>query len=320
MTSPMSTDPVKLATFAMACRFELVLEEGDPVRLRAAGEEAIAEIELLDRQLSRFLPESDVSWINAHAAHEPVKVEPRLFQLLQRAKEISEASGGAFDITVAPLMRAWGLTNGDGHIPDRDELERARAVVGMKHLALDQSSFTVRFDIPGVEIDLGAIGKGYAIERAVDCLREAGVTRALIHGGTSTAFGIGKWEFGIGNLEFGNGNLELGNGEPAPPRRRAISKFQIPNSKWRVSLLDSALSVSAIHGRSFTRDGREYGHVIDPRTGEPVSHTRLAAVWGPSPTDCDALSTALLVLGEAWLPEMTAKFPGYEGRVVRGGH
>jgi len=304
---------VLLATYAMACRFEIVLEGGDPVRLRAAGEEAIEEIDALDRQLSRFRSESDVSWINAHAAEGPVKVEPRLFRLLQRAKEISEATDGAFDVTVAPLMRVWGFTQGENRVPMPAEIEAARAVVGFAHIVLNEADFTVRFDIPGVEIDLGAIGKGYAIERAIERLTEAGVTRALIHGGTSTAFGIGNRELGIWNLE-------MGNGEPALRRRGGVSKFQIPNSKSTVSLHDSALSVSAVHGRSFIEGGREYGHVIDPRIGEPVSHTRLAAVWGPSPTDCDALSTALLVLGEDWLPEMTARFPSYEGRVAGRGH
>jgi thiamine biosynthesis lipoprotein len=288
-------DPTKLATFAMATRFEIALEGDDPVRLRAAGEEALSEIEALDKQLSRFRPESDVSWINARAANEPVRVEPQLFRLLARAKEISEATGGAFDITVGPLMRAWGFTHDEGHIPDPDELTAARAVVGMRHVLLNEQDLTVSFDVPGVEIDLGAIGKGYAIERAVECLREAGVTRALVHGGTSTAYGIGDWDLGIA--------------EPRASVARSNPKSEITNHKCH----DSAVSVSAVRGRSFTENGREYGHVIDPRTGEPTAHTRLAAVWGPSPTDCDALSTALLVLGEGWLPEMVARFPGCDG-------
>jgi len=290
---------VLLSVEAMSCRFELALEGDDPVRLRSAGEEAISEIDALDRQLSRFRPESDVSWINARAAKEPVKVEPRLFRLLQRAKEISDATGGAFDITVAPLIRVWGFTENECRVPQPEEIEQARSVVGMQHVILDEAEYAVRFDKAGVEIDLGAIGKGYAIERAVECLRDAGITRALLHGGTSTAFGIGKWEMRIA--------------EPPSCASEPNHKSQIINHKSVVPLHDSSLSVSAVHGRSFTEGGREYGHVIDPRTGEPVFHTLLAAVWGPSPTDCDALSTALLVLGENWLPEMRARFVGCNG-------
>lgn len=290
--------PVKLATYAMATRFELVLDGDDPVRLRAAGEEAIEEIERLDKQLSRFRPDSDITWINAHAAEAPMKVEPGLFGLLKRAQETWQATDGAFDITIAPLMRAWGFTSGDGHVPTSDDLAAAREITGLQHVTLDENDLTVGFDRLGIEIDLGAIGKGYAIEQASDILRANCVPSALVHGGTSTVHSFGNW------------NLELGIALPAVSDED-ISKFPFPDSKF------ASLSVSAPHGRSFTVDGQTYGHVIDPRTSQPVSRTKLAAVWGPSPTDCDALSTALLVLGEEWLPAMRERFAGYDG-LVRG--
>ncbi|MCX8052474.1 MAG: FAD:protein FMN transferase [Armatimonadetes bacterium] len=280
---------VGLATFAMATRFEIVLEDGDHTRLRAAGEEALAEIEMLDRQLSRFRPDSDVSLINAYAAERPAKVEPRLFDLLKCAVEISGATYGAFDVTVAPLMKEWGFGSGGCRIPNQDELARARSLVGMHHLILDRSCFTVHFDKPGVEIDLGAIGKGYAIDRAFEILKELGVTHALLHGGTSTVYAIGDWQVGI-------------------PTWGSESPINFP-------LSNCALSVSAVHGRSFTANGREFGHVINPSTGEPISYSGRAVVWGPSATYCDALSTALLVLGEEWLPELTSRFPGYSGQI-----
>lgn len=293
-----SHDPVRLALHAMATRFELVLHGDDPARLRSAGEEALHEIEALDAQLSLYRPESVIAWINAHAGREPVKVEPQLFRLLQRASELSRATDRAFDITIAPLMRAWGLAGGKGEIPSESDLNSARARVGASHLRLDGADFTVGFELDGMEIDLGAIGKGYAIERAVEVLRESGVDSALIHGGTSTIYGLGTppdadaWRVAIS--------------DPARPE-------PLPEA---VDLRDCSLSVSAVHGKSFTRDGREYGHVIDPRTGEPTSAARLAAVWGPSPTDTDALSTALLVLGEPGLDTLRATFPEYRALVV----
>ncbi|MGB9619952.1 MAG: FAD:protein FMN transferase, partial [Armatimonadota bacterium] len=184
----------------------------------------------------------------------------------------------------------------------REEIETARSLVGARHVLLREQSFAVEFRAPGVEIDLGGIGKGFAIDRAVECLREAGVTRALVHGGTSTVRGLGTWEVAVGG--------------PEPASRGGVDRI------CRVLLSDSALSVSAVYGRSFRRDGQRYGHVIDPRIGEPVSHTLLAAVWGPSGADCDALSTALLVLGESWLPELSARFKGYDGlaKDCCGGH
>jgi len=295
MTSP---EPVTLSLDAMATRFEIVLHGADPARLRAAGEEALEEICTLDRQLSLYRPDSDISRINARAARHPVKLDPRLFRLLQHASEISRATDGAFDITIAPLMRAWGLAGGDGHVPSEAQLAEARARVGMDLVHLDESDFTVAFEREGVEIDLGAIGKGYAIERAVETLTQNGVESALIHGGTSTIYAIGT----------------IPGGEPW---RVGIQKPSPEDTLLRtVELRDGSLSVSASHGKSFVHEGREYGHVIDPRTGRPSDCAVLAAVWGPSPAETDTLSTALLALGEPGLDMLRGGFAEYHGLVV----
>ena len=182
---------VALAAHAMATRFELVLHGQDQCHLRAAGEEALEEIIGLEAQLSPYRPESELSWINAHAAHEPVKAEPRLFRLLQLAKVLNAETDGAFDVTIAPLMRAWGFSRDKGKVPTADQLEAARHAVGMDHVLLNENNSTVKFDREGTTLDLGAIGKGYAIECAVESLRENQVTSALVHGGTSAVYAIG---------------------------------------------------------------------------------------------------------------------------------
>lgn len=287
---------VALAATAMATRFEIVLYGDDPVRLRAAGEEALAEIERLDGQLSRFNPASDVSCINARAAYEPVKVEPRLFWLLRRAAEINKATEGAFDITVSPLIRIWDIT-GAGRVPSSSELMQTRAIVGMNHVRLDESAFTVSFDAPGVEIDLGAIGKGYAVDCAVEILRGAGIVSALIHGGTSTV-------------------CALGNPPDEDGWNIAVNRGGETTQRLVFTLRDSSLSVSDPHGRFFEHDGQRYGHIIDPRTGGPAQCTTKAVVIGPSATETDALSTALLLLGESWLPELGVRFPGFSGTIL----
>jgi len=282
----------------MATRFEIVLPGEDESRLRAAGEEALAEIERLDTQLSLYQADSEITWINARAAKSAVKVEPRLFRLLERCAELTRLTDGAFDITIAPLMLAWGFVGGSGRMPKDSDVEKARETVGMHHVLLDADSFTARFDREDVTLDLGAVGKGYAIERAVGILRECGVTSGLIHGGTSTVYGIGAqpdgkpWKIAIRNPAKPDSHLDV------------------------VELRDSALSVSAVRGKSFIADGTEFGHVIDPRTGRPVAGALAAAVIGPSPTDCDALSTALLVLDEPGISLLGERFPGYEGLVA----
>src|SRR6185503_3145733 len=186
-----STQMVALSLHAMATRFELVLYGDDPVRLRAAGEQAIQEIERLENQLSFYRPDSEITWINSRAACGPVRIEPRLFHLLLRCANLNEKTDGAFDITVGPLMRAWGFADGKPGVPEPCVLAAARQVVGMQNIELCEEDFTVRFKRPGVELDLGGYGKGYAVERAISALKENGITSALLHGGTSSIFAVG---------------------------------------------------------------------------------------------------------------------------------
>ena len=173
-------ETVRLAIHAMATRFELVLHGERAVHLRAAGEAALEEIRRLEAQLSFYRPGSDVSRINAGAAAKPVRVEPGLFSLLTTAKAAAPPDGaGAFDVTIGPLMRCWGFVNDTGHLPAPEQLAEARKRTGMGLVHLDVSSRTVAFERPGVEIDLGGIGKGYAIDEAMASLVENGVTSAL---------------------------------------------------------------------------------------------------------------------------------------------
>ncbi|MBI4663618.1 MAG: FAD:protein FMN transferase [Verrucomicrobia bacterium] len=362
---------VALARRAMATRFEILLYGEDEVRLRAAGEEALDEVERLEAHLSLYRPASEISRINTLAFREPVRVEPSLFRLLQRAQRLHGETGGTFDITIAPLVRCWGFMGGTGKMPDAEQVAAARARVGMEWVELRVEGFTVRFLKEGMMIDLGAIGKGYAVEQAAEILREAGVASALIHGGTSTVHAIGAppdaqvWKVAVqspdavsmslqspsasdtlarsqelgpqresqsvpphpGPLSQGEGvsscavrRTELvgmvdvraalptlpagegrGEGEQPlePPSGKGLPSHRPPSGSILavVDLKDEAMSVSALHGRSFSAGGKTYGHVIDPKSGYPVQHAQLAAVVLPSATETDALSTALLTVG-----------------------
>jgi thiamine biosynthesis lipoprotein len=313
---------VALARHAMATRFEIVLHGDNPVALRAAGEEALDEIERLEAQLSLYRPTSEIAHLNARAADGPVRVSPDLFRLLQHAQRLHQETDGAFDVTIAPLMRCWGFMGGSGKLPDPDELAEARARTGMQLVELRPADFTVRYARAGVMLDLGAIGKGYAIERTAAILRDEGITRALLHGGTSTVYAIGSppgaeaWNVAI---EYGEGG---GGFQPVSASEHTEKRQQIPTKPARaedtagapnihpslpaiVPLKDEALSVSAVWGKSFQSDNRIYGHVLDPRTGQPTDNARLAAVILPSATETDALSTALLVAGRSSLDHIT---------------
>lgn len=302
---------VTLARQAMATRFELVLHGSDESVLRAAGEEALDEIARVEDELSYFRPTSQVFRINQEAAHGPVRVAPRLFRLLQQARQLWAESGNTFDITVAPLMRCWGLYTREGRVPEPGELAAARAKTGMNLVDLDDARSTVRFTREGVQLDLGSIGKGYAVERAGELLREAGVTSALLHGGTSTVLAIGTppdkdgWTIALEHPANVKGSQEH------------TGVLVLPLAK--VSLRDESLSVSAVWGKSFTAADRSYGHVIDPRTGQPTEGALLSAVVLPSATESDALSTMLLTLGPEGFEQVLRLRPGMRALVAGSG-
>jgi thiamine biosynthesis lipoprotein len=274
MVNPVT--PVLVARHAMATRFEIVLHGAEASRLRAAGEEALDEIDRVEAQLSLYKPGSEVARLNADAHRHAMRVTPGLFRLLVKAGELSRESKGAFDLTIAPLVRCWGFMGGTGSMPTSEAIAEARRCVGMHLVELDRERLTVRFQRAGVMLDFGAIGKGYAVDCAVELLREAGVGSALVHGGTSTTYALGRqpdntcWKVGITSPKPGEEPLTV------------------------VELENESLSVSARWGRSFSEKGAAYGHVIDPRTGEPADHAVMSAMTLPSATESDALSTALL--------------------------
>ncbi|EEF61511.1 FAD:protein FMN transferase [Pedosphaera parvula] len=274
-------ETIAVARHAMATRFEIVLNGEDPAALRAAGEEALDEIQRIEAQLSLYQPTSEIAHLNARAAQEPVRVTPSLFKLLKQARELSVETKGAFDITIAPLIRCWGFMGGTGRVPGAEELAEARANVGMDLVELNPKDFTVRFARKGVMLDLGAMGKGYAVERAADLIRDMGISSALVNGGTSSILALGSppesesWKVAVQG--------------PALSTDVAASPFAT------ISLKDEALSVSAVWGKSFQSEGGSFGHVLDPRCGRPVKSALLAAVALPSATETDVFSTALLV-------------------------
>jgi FAD:protein FMN transferase len=303
---------VRLARHAMATRFEFVLCGDDPVRLRAAGEEALDEIERLEAQLSLFRPTSEIAHLNARAAREPVRVTPTLFSLLEHARRLYLETQGAFDITIAPLGKCWGFMGGSGHVPRAQDLAAARSVVGMNLVHLDPDRRTIQFEREGVMLDLGAIGKGYALECAVEFLTEAGVASALIHGGTSTIHALGH------PPEAEAWKIEI----PDPANQESVrldhnsadERGKIPFAT--VSLNNKSVSVSAVWGKSFQSEGKLLGHILDPRTGEPAGQAVMSAVVLESATETDALSTALLTLGPVHHDLIANLRPGIETLVV----
>jgi thiamine biosynthesis lipoprotein len=251
----------------------------EPAALAPAVEAGLDEVDRLDALLSNYREDTPLSRLNREAARGPVAVPPELAELLAACLRWSRHSDGAFDVTVGPLMKAWGFFRDEGRRPDDAQLRAALEVVGYRHVVVDRERRTVRFDRPGVELDLGGIGKGYAADRVAVVLRQRGVASALVNLGGSSVYGLGT--------PPGASGWEVGIADPTAPGRDAL----------RVSLRDQALSVSGGYARFFVKDGVSYSHIMDPRTGQPVQGVLSVAVVSPSATDGDALDNVLFVQG-----------------------
>ena len=264
---------------SMACAYTIVAYGNDAQALPRIVEAAFDEVDRIDRLMSHYRPESPLSRLNRDASSGPVAVEPELFDFIALCLRYSRESDGAFDVTVGPLMKAWGFFQGEGRVPDEPELAELRSRVGYAHVVMDAARRTIRFDHPGVELDLGGIAKGYAVDRAVSVLRQHEIAAALVSAGGSTTFGLGA--------PPGRGGWDVKVQDPLDPRRIALS----------VRLKSRALSVSGSAYKSFERGGVKYSHIMDPRTARPVPDMLGVAVLTETGTGGDALDDALFVLG-----------------------
>ncbi len=295
-----------VARQAMACEFEVLLNAGQYPAGADAALAALDLVEELEAQLTVYRDTSEIMAINGRAANEAVAVEPRLFELLARAVELSRATGGAFDITSGPLSKVWGFYRQQGSMPSPAEVAEALALVGSNKLQLDHFKRTIRFTQPRMELNLGAIGKGHALDRAAALLESSGIHDFCLHGGNSSVIARGNRV-----LDFGLPILDSEKQELA-----AQSKIQNPKSKissgWSIALrhslkpdvrlaefrlVDQALGTSGSGTQFFHYQGNRYGHVLDPRTGWPADNVLSATVIAPTAEQADALSTALFVMG-----------------------
>jgi FAD:protein FMN transferase len=262
----------------MACEFGVVMNPGPPRQVMLASD-ALDMIHALETQMTVYRPNSELSQLNRRAASEAVSVEESLFHLLCQARDISEGTAGAFDPTSGPLITLWRKCRAEGRIPTSEEIGRTRAIVGMHHVHFDAGERSIRFDRPGVELNLGAIGKGHAVDRAAGFLSQEGFDSWLFHGGYSSVLvrgshaGRDAWPVGLRNPLIAHGRLGT------------------------ILLSNQALSTSGSNVQYFRHEGERYGHILDPRSGWPPSHLLSVTVTAPTAAAADALSTAFFVAG-----------------------
>jgi FAD:protein FMN transferase len=281
---------------AMGSALEIQASGTDGAALDRAIEAARAEISRLDRMMTDWKDSGPLMEINRQAGTRAVEVPPELFFILKRSLQISELSEGAFDVTFAGAGRLWRWWEKSPAVPSPEEVRASLSNVGWRHLRLDEARETAYLDRPGSRIGLGAIGPGYAGDLALRKMRDLGVHNALVNlSGDVVAAGThgGRpWEVSIRH-----------------PRRPGEAFAILPVS-------NIAVSTSGDYERFFIKDGKRYGHIIDPRTGYPAEGCQSVTVTAPTLAFADALATAVFVLGPVKGMELIERIDAVEALIV----
>jgi thiamine biosynthesis lipoprotein len=301
-------EPREISFYALGTVCRIRAAGGDPKNLDASLTRAEDRVEEIDRRLSAHRDDSDLARIAA-AAGRGTGTAPETVSVLRIALEVAQASGGAFDPTVAPLVRLWGIGTPRARIPADREIARARALLGWRSVRLipddgARGENRVLLPRPGMGLDLGGVAKGYAADEVARILASRGVSSALIDLG--------------GNL------VTRGSRPDGQPWRLGIQDPERPRGK-ALAVLDTAegeaLVTSGAYERSLTVRGHRYGHILDPGTGRPADGGTLSVtILGPESARADALSTALFVLGPTRGIRTLRAFPSYEAAFVLPGN
>lgn len=263
----------------MACDFSAIMNAGVSTQGIDHAFDALRLVADLEAQMSVYRADSELSAINGTAAECPVHVETELFNLLVQAKNISYQTDHAFDPTAGPLVALWRACRAELRIPTQNEIDDCLQIVGIEHVHFDETDHLIHFDRGGVELNLGGIGKGHALDRVGETLRSGDLQNWLLHGGHSSLSasgdhnGLGGWPVGIGNPLFTGKRLGT------------------------LLLSDCSMATSGSNIQYFRHQGTKYGHILDPRNGWPIETVLSVTVLAPTAALADALSTAFYVMG-----------------------
>ncbi len=281
----------------MGSRFEITAVHADLELAGRAIDRAYDEIDRIEAMISSWQPTSVTSEVNREAGRRPVAVPEELFNLVRRSLKLSELTGGAFDVTFAGVGRLWDFKAQTPRLPDPAAIRQALSHVDYRKVVLDPAARTIFLDDPEARIGFGAIGKGYAANRAVFVLKENGIKSGVVSaGGDLVAFGRrqdgGRWDIGI-----------------AHPLHRDQVFARLP-------LSEQAVVTSGDYESFVTIDGKRYAHILDPRTGYPVAHLRSVTIVCPDAELADGLATAVFVLGPREGMNLINALRGIEGLLV----
>jgi len=278
---------LRVHRYALSCRFEISLPATEAARVEA-GRKALEEAERVEAMLSPQRETSEINRLNRQTSADPLPVSADLFALVQYCGRLHTETNGAFDVTSAPLGRCRAVARREGRQPTTGELRAALALVGFDRLQLDAAEGTVRMLTPGATIGLGAVAKGYAVDRMGQVLRARDVPQALLSAGGSSVLALGGRD----------------KGYLVSVRSEAGAK------PLRVWLREAGLGTSGSGGQFVLLNGQRHGEVVDPRTGQEPRLVRRATVATADATTADALSAAFVVGGPALASSYCAQHPG----------
>ena len=294
---------------AMACEFELFFNLHQYRQAGSAAAEAFGLIDRLEDQMTVYRSESEISQLNESAHRLPVCVESGLFELLQLAVRLYRETGGAFDMTSGQLTKLWQFDRRAGKMPSPEQIESTLRRVGSEQIELNPVQQTVFFQQQGVSINLGGIGKGYAIDQVAQLLLDAGIEDFTIHGGQSSVLARGGSKLTSENGGETNDSVSwtIGISHPVLPAVRLAE----------VHLHNQALGTSGTARQGFFFQGKRYGHIIDPRTGWPANHILSSTVITDSAARADALATAFFVMTVEQIADYCQQHPEVAAVLIR---
>lgn len=281
---------------AMGTIVQITVGGGSEESARAAMAEAFAEMERIEGLVSSYRQESAIARLNRGGNEHNIPLDKEIVDLLRQAKAMGERSGGAFDVTIWPVSRLWQFDKG-GVLPDRVLIEDAVGKVGYKYLEIGEDNDEVGFSIEGMGVDLGAIAKGWAVDRAMEKLKERGIGNAIVDAG---------------------GDLRIAGHRPGKDFWRI--GVQHPREEGALlatfDLTDTAIVTSGDYERFFLEGGVRYHHILDPATGMPATGCRSVTVLAPTAAEADAAATAAFVLGAQRGIAFLRASPGVRGLIV----
>jgi FAD:protein FMN transferase len=277
--------PIALQRYVMGTMIDIVVYHPSREDGAKAAERAMREVERLDRVLSHFKDDSDLSRLNREGHRGFMAVDPSLYDVVSQSIQWSRRTGGTFDITIAPLLRTWKQAYADGRRPSDADVAAARACVGSDKIALEAPN-KIHFRSACLAIDLGGVGKGYAVDRALEVLKADGVSSAMINAGGSSIGAIGT-----------------------PPGQAgwAVRIAAKVSGSDTLLLRDMSMSTSQQNPFPFATTAGSFGEILDPRTGAPAEGRTAIAVVTPSGTTAEALTKALLMMPPAEAKALLAR-------------